>query len=209
MIHSSCAITGYKPTQFKFKYDEKDKSCKRIKESLSNQIIFLHEQGINKFYIGGSPGVDIWTGEIILYLSELPEFADLEIALVLPFEGHDKNWDDRSKKRMDYIRRHSRSVTILGSPDWPPVECYRKRSRYMVDQSNCLLAVYDPRGSIRGDAAIMVKFAQRKKSLLLILYPILEKPCLLCEILSVAKYSKQEDKSRMLLSSCLGKKRFF
>lgn len=162
MICSSCAIIGYKPAQFKFKYNEKHRSCKRIKESLRDQIVFLHGRGVCKFYIGGSLGVDIWAGEIILHLSELSAFADLEIALVLPFEGHDSNWDDYNKRRMDYIRRHSHSVTILGSPDWSPFECYRKRNRYLVDQSDCILAVYNPAISVRGDAAAMAKLSQKK-----------------------------------------------
>lgn len=159
---SSCAVVGYKPTQFKFKYNESHIECKRINNRLCEQIVLLHGQGIHKFYIGGSLGVDIWAGEIILRLSELPEFADLEIGLVLSFEGHDSRWDKRSQKRMDHLRRHSRSVTILGSPDWPSAECYRKCNKYIIDQSDFLLAVYNPESPVRGSTATMVKLAQKK-----------------------------------------------
>lgn len=42
----SCVITGHRPTRFKFKYNEKDKRCQRIKKCLQEQLIRLYNQGV-------------------------------------------------------------------------------------------------------------------------------------------------------------------
>lgn len=44
----SCVITGHRPTRFKFKYNEKDKRCQRIKKCLQEQLIRLYNQGVLK-----------------------------------------------------------------------------------------------------------------------------------------------------------------
>lgn len=43
----SCVITGHRPTRFKFKYNEKDKRCQRIKKCLQEQLIRLYNQGVS------------------------------------------------------------------------------------------------------------------------------------------------------------------
>ena len=66
------------------------------------------------------------------------------------------------RNRSSVMRLRIYASSTLGSPDWSPFECYRKRNRYMVDQSDCILAVYNPATSVRGDAAAMVKLSQKK-----------------------------------------------
>ena len=46
----SCVITGHRPTRFKFKYNEKDKRCQRIKKCLQEQLIRLYNQGANEIF---------------------------------------------------------------------------------------------------------------------------------------------------------------
>ncbi|MFQ7715041.1 MAG: SLOG family protein [Blautia sp.] len=53
----SCVITGHRPTRFKFKYNEKDKRCQRIKKCLQEQLIRLYHQGSNDgTWVGGAMG---------------------------------------------------------------------------------------------------------------------------------------------------------
>ena len=60
----SCVITGHRPTRFKFKYNEKDKRCQRIKKCLQEQLIRLYNQGVRCFWAGGAMGADMWAAEI-------------------------------------------------------------------------------------------------------------------------------------------------
>ena len=60
---------------------------------MHDQFIVLYEKGVRRFLVGGSLGVDQWAGEIILRLKEQPEYSDIELVVVLPFPGHDTQWD--------------------------------------------------------------------------------------------------------------------
>ena len=73
-----CAVTGHRPTRFKFKYNENYSGCKRLKKRLRDQFILLYGQGIRCFLVGGALGVDMWSGEILLELKQQPEYSDIE-----------------------------------------------------------------------------------------------------------------------------------
>lgn len=50
----SCAITGHRPTRFKFKYNEKHTLCQKIKKSMLEVFRTLHdENGVTCYYVGG------------------------------------------------------------------------------------------------------------------------------------------------------------
>ena len=101
----SCVITGHRPTRFKFKYNEKDKRCQRIKKCLQEQLIRLYNQGVRCFWAGGAMGADMWAAEILLRMKEQTAYQDVELCLALPFEGYDADWDDWHQKRMKFIRK--------------------------------------------------------------------------------------------------------
>jgi len=101
-MSKSCAITGHRPTRFKWKYKEDNTGCKRLKKRMHDQFISLYEQGVRRFYVGGALGTDMWAGEILLRLKEQPEYANIELVVTLPFEGHDLDWDQRSRDRMAF-----------------------------------------------------------------------------------------------------------
>ena len=84
----SCVITGHRPTRFKFKYNEKDKRCQRIKKCLQEQLIRLYNQGVRCFWVGGAMGADMWAAEILLRMKEQTMYQDVELCLALPFEGY-------------------------------------------------------------------------------------------------------------------------
>lgn len=165
----ACAITGHRPSRFKFKYDEKNTGCKRLKKRLHDQLILLYEQGVRRFYVGGALGVDMWAGEILLRLKEQPEYSDLELVEVLPFEGHDDKWDARSRQRLTFLREHSEFVTIIGKHGVG--NAYLERNRYIVDQADYVLAVYDNNRKIRSGTGMTVHFAEKKGLPVILIHP--------------------------------------
>ena len=56
---NACVISSHKPTRFKWKYNENNNGCTRLKRRVRDQLIRLHEQGVRRFYLDGSLGVDI------------------------------------------------------------------------------------------------------------------------------------------------------
>ena len=93
----TCAITGDQPTAFKFKYNEKDSRCKRLKRRLQEQFALLYDQGVRRFLVGGALGVDQWSGEILLKMKLEPDYKDIELIVVLPYPGHDERWNQDRK----------------------------------------------------------------------------------------------------------------
>lgn len=109
----TCTVAGRRPTRFKWKYNENNNGCKRLKKRMHDRFMVLYEKGVRWFPVGGSLGVDQWAGEIILRLKERPEYSDIELAVVLPYPNHDDRWDTRSRERLPFLIRHSvKSVTV-------------------------------------------------------------------------------------------------
>lgn len=101
---------------------------------MKEEIIKLYETGVTCFYVGGSLGVDLWAGEIVLRLKEQPGYEGIELVLVIPYEGHDFSWDERSRKRLRFLIKHSKEYLIAGEKNCR--ESYRKRNIYMIDQTD-------------------------------------------------------------------------
>lgn len=168
-IMKTCAITGHRPTRFKFKYNENYAGCKRLKKRLHDQFILLYGQGVRRFLVGGALGVDMWSGEILLKLKEQPEYSDIELVIVLPHPNHDARWDERSRKRMAFLRAHCAECITVGTDPGP--ESYYKRNRYLVDHADCLVAVYDGNRSMRSGTGQTVQYAERQGKPMVTIHP--------------------------------------
>ena len=171
MEYKACAITGHRPTRFKWKYNENNNGCKRLKRRLKEQFVLFYEQGVRRFYVGGALGVDLWSGELLLELKEQPEYSDIELVLVLPFDGHDRDWDPKSRRRLSVLRQHSTEVIIAGTAENNSVTNYKLRNQYMVDHANCLLAVYDNDRNLRSGTMQTVNHARRKHLPITLIHP--------------------------------------
>ena len=165
----TCAVTGHRPTRFKWKYNENHNGCKRLKKRMQEQFIALYEKGGRRFLVGGALGVDQWAGEIILRLKEQPEYNDIELVVVLPFPGHDEQWDTRSRERLAFLIRHSTECVTVGETACR--ESYFQRNRYMVDHADCLLAVYDGERNLRSGTMQTVNYATASKKLIICIHP--------------------------------------
>lgn len=168
---AACAITGHRPTRFKWKYNENDNDCKRLKRRLKEQLAAMYDQGVRRFYIGGALGVDLWSGELLLELKEQPEYNEIELILVLPFMGYDRDWDPKSKHRLSVLRRGSAEVIVAGTSENSPTDNYRLRNQYMVDHAGCLLAVYDNDRNLRSGTMQTVNYARRKGLPITLIHP--------------------------------------
>ena len=167
----TCAITGHRPTRFRFKYDENNNGCKRIKKRIRDQLIQLYEQGFRQFWVGGALGVDMWAGEILLRLKEQLEYSEIQLMIALPFEGHDANWEERSRRRMAFLIKHSTETVIVGEKGSSTATNYRRRNEYMVDHADCLLTVYDNDRSIRSGTGMTVNYARKQGLPIILIHP--------------------------------------
>lgn len=94
---------------------------------------------------------------------------DIELVVVLPFEGHDAKWDERSKRRMDFLRQMCSECVVIGTEDCR--ESYIMRNCYMVDHADHLVAVYDNERNLRSGTMQCVRYARKKQVPVILIHP--------------------------------------
>ena len=166
----SCAVAGPKPTWYKFGYKEDNSLYRKIKKAMLQQFRRLYrKRGVRRFYIGGAIGVNLWAGELLLKLKEEPGYEDLELAVILPFPGHDAKWDVRSRKRLEYLVRHSVEHLTVGTEDCR--ESYISQNRYLVDHAQCLVAVGEEHREQETESFQVTTYAREKGLEIIYIHP--------------------------------------
>ncbi len=162
----TCAFTGHRPEGFIFGYDEENPFCTAVKNAIARQIGFLYDDGCRRFMTGCALGVDMWAGEAAVALRE--EKGDIEIVAAVPFKGHENSWTDEQKKRYRTLLENCDEVLVLS-------ERYKKdaflaRDRYLVENADVILAVYDTMKPKSG-TGYTVRYAMGQDKPIIILDP--------------------------------------
>ena len=166
----SCAVTGPKLARFKFGYKEENSLCRKIKKAMLRQFRRLYsKKGVRRFYIGGTLGVNLWAGELLLKLKAEPGFEDLELIVVQPFPGHDAKWDIRRRKRLEYLIRHSAEHLITSTEDCR--ESYIRLNRYLADHAQYLVAVNERAEKTEHGSFQTAAYAQEKGLEIIYIHP--------------------------------------
>ena len=132
-------------------------------------FMLLYEKGVRRFYVGGALGVDMWAGEQLLNLKEQPGYEEIEIMIVLPFEGHDGGWDERSRKRMRILKQRCTECLVIGKNN--SQKNYIKRNCFMVDHSDYMVAVYDNERSLESGTMQAVDYAEQRGLYIVLIHP--------------------------------------
>ena len=72
---------------------------------------------------------------------------------------------------MAFLIKHSSKAVTVGASDQPPVANYRRRNEFLVNQADCLLAVYDNDRSIRSGTGMTVNLAKKKGIPVICIHP--------------------------------------
>ena len=160
-------MVGASPSQFKFKYNEKHTSCKRLKRVLRELFVSLYQQGVRDFYIGSSLGAEIWAGEILLRLKEESAFSAVQLHVLLPYSGHDAAWDARSRMRLAFILRHAfEQITLSQNADG-----YCLMPTKLLEHSDLLVAVCAIQSHMTGSVGAAILSAQNRSIPITIIHP--------------------------------------
>jgi len=115
-----------------------------LRETLAEQIAALADSGVKSFLSGMALGVDQIFAELVL--AQHKKIPALELHCILPCMGQDNKWPEPARKRYRlivqqadlryadlryYVNREYHDGSML------------ERDRYLVEHSDCLLAVYD------------------------------------------------------------------
>lgn len=158
------AFSGHRPESLPFKFNSG--AYYQLEVSLWREIGARVDAGYDTFYCGAARGIDIVCGEIILAL-KMTDYPDLKLVCAIPFKEQARGWSDLWKLHYyDLLRGADRIVQLC---DHYQPDCYHIRNRYMVDNCDALLAVYDGKG--KGGTAYTVNYARKQGKEVMVINP--------------------------------------
>lgn len=165
MNNKTCCFTGHRPEKLPWGIHENSYKCIKLKELIHQQIEYLIKMfDVTHFISGMAKGVDMYAAEIVL---QLKKAYPVTLECAVPFEEQAAKWREKDRQRYFEIAAQSDQKTIL--QQWFSRDCYRKRNKYMVDQSKYMLAIWDGTSSGTGST---VDYARKKGRYIFIIDPI-------------------------------------
>ena len=160
----TCMFTGHRPQKLPFRFNENDERCTLLKQRLNALIREKIESGTDVFVTGMAIGVDTYAAEEVLSLKK--EFPHVSLEAIVPCKNQASKWNDKQVPRYNDLLKKCDKVVIL--QENYTADCMQKRNRYMVERSDCVIAVWDGNGSGTGST---VKYALEKKLSVTVLHP--------------------------------------
>lgn len=126
-----------------------------VKAALRREIDRAAADGYTCFISGFGEGVEQYFAEIVL--EKKKENPALELIAVIPYR---KRLDSLNEKGRTYKMLGACSEVVVVQEEYHP-SVYSRRSRYMAERSNRVIAVYD--GREKGGTVRMIRFAHMLK----------------------------------------------
>lgn len=147
MDEKTCCITGHR--------DIPQKEIHQVKAALRREIKRAIADGYTRFISGFSEGADQYFAEIIIELQK--DNPTLKLIAVLPYQKRLEGLKDKSRT---YEMLEACADVVVIQADYHP-SVYSHRSRYMVEHSDRVIAVYD--GREKGGTVKAIRFAHQMK----------------------------------------------
>ena len=162
----SVAFTGHRPESLPCGNDMDSEAYFNLQTLVWKEIIRYIDAGCKTFYCGAARGADIMCGEIIL-AEKTTKHPDIQLICAIPFREQAHSWEDLWKMRYyDLLRDSDRIVQLC---DNYQRGCYHIRNRYMVDNCDILIAIYN--GETKGGTAYTVNYARKLGKEIVIIDP--------------------------------------
>ena len=146
---AACCFTGHRPEKLNVPIEI-------ILEKLEQAIEDAFSDGFTDYITGMSRGVDIWAAEKVLDMKK--EFPHIRLICAVPFDGFEKEWEQRWQDRYQRILQQADEIHYICNRYMRGV--YQKRNEWMVDHASMLIAGYT---GAAGGTRNTIKYAQGKK----------------------------------------------
>jgi len=137
-IITAC-FTGNRVQRLPFVFNETNKESNMIKQRLEEEIRKALANGYSHFITTMQLGIDIWAAEIVLRIKKF--YPEVMLQASLSCETQANFWTESQRERYfnilsecDYVNYASSHFTAA---------CNNFASRYMIDKSSLIIAVYD------------------------------------------------------------------
>ncbi|MBO5045364.1 MAG: DUF1273 family protein [Clostridia bacterium] len=145
-----CALTGHREIEKNFDFN-------RLHDALEDLI----ESGVEEFYCGMARGFDLIA---LRMLVEFKQQKKIRLIACIPFDGQERVFEERDQKEYQTLLTWCDERKIIC--EHYNSGCFLKRNRYMVENSDVVLAYLRKKG---GGTFYTVEYARKlKKELYLI-----------------------------------------
>lgn len=165
-IETSCCFTGHRPEKLPNGYnmlgEENFNMLMELKEIIVDHI---ENKNIDTFITGMALGIDTWAAFIILKLKQT--YPHIKLVAAVPCANHSIKWNQESRDIHKQILDKCDAVHYVSEEPYTHW-CMQDRNKWMVDSSNCVIAVWD---GTKGGTANCVNYAKKKNKEISILQP--------------------------------------
>lgn len=155
-MQKTCCFTGHRPKRLPWGYNEEGVTCNLFKRKLKNTVEELMNEGVTHFISGMAMGVDLIAAEIIVEFKKQYDNVSLEAAI--PCKTQTDGWPFEYIERYKNILEHCDKITYISEKD--TYDCMLKRNRYMVDNADVVIAVWN--GANRSGTGSTINYAQKQ-----------------------------------------------
>ncbi len=157
-LSKTCCFTGHRPNHLPWGEDETHPLCVSCKERLAVEIELAYQAGFRRFLCGMAMGGDLLFAEAVLACGNT--HANLLLDAAIPCLDQTKGWPPEQVQRYQRILEQiPANRQILIQPERTR-NCMLRRDRYMVNQSQRVIALYD--GKSTGGTQYTLGYALKK-----------------------------------------------
>lgn len=160
----TCCFTGHRPKNLPWGYNKDDIRWFKLQNIIMKEIEKLVDEGYTHFISGMAQGIDIWCAKVVLNLKK--DHPEITLECAVPCRSQSKKWPDEDKYEYYYILKNADKVTLIS--DKYTKTCMQDRNKYMVDNSDLVLAVYDKTQDKSGTAQT-IRYAKEKNKKLFVM----------------------------------------
>lgn len=147
-------FTGHRPKALPWGYDEEKESCILFKNVMFAIIEKAILNGYTYFISGMALGIDMICAEIVLKLKK--KYKNVVLECAIPCLNQEKQWPLSEQERYKKILHKADIVHYVSKEEYSN-SCMNDRNKYMVEQSDVVIAVWNGKPSGTGNT---IRFAK-------------------------------------------------
>lgn len=136
----TCCCTGHRPQNLPWGFTSEGKAYDKYFNELTFKILHLINDGYTHFISGMALGVDMDFAEVVLWYRDKKELP-ITLECAIPCPEQIKKWQQSDIDRYHSILSRANKQTLVSATYTK--NCMLTRNRYMVDHSDCVLAVWN------------------------------------------------------------------
>lgn len=156
-----CCFTGYRAHKFPFSLVSENAERTKLENKLFDAVFSLPEENCFTFYCGMASGFDIVAGEAVVSLKKMINSARVTLVAVVPFRNQADTFEEAWQKRYNALLKKADKIVYI-SENYEK-DCYQRRNRYMVDNSDIVLTWFN--GKPGGTASTLRYAASQGKKI--------------------------------------------